>query len=109
MLWLLREREFETVHPCQWMLRVVDAPAGIAIDDPQRPANKGPLAPEDRERRGTRRTLVRPTAAVDPRGLSALYAGIPVSTLRRSGLLHDERAEELSSAFAATPFSLDYF
>ncbi|MCP9956017.1 hypothetical protein [Actinomadura madurae] len=30
MLWLLREREFETVHPCQWMLRVVDAPAGIA-------------------------------------------------------------------------------
>ncbi|SFQ16431.1 GNAT family N-acetyltransferase [Actinomadura madurae] len=126
VLWLLRERELETVHRHQWMLRVVDAPAAIAargyppgvtadvpltIDDPQRPANSGHWRLKIANGEGRLERSSEPPAAVrvDPRGLSALYAGIPVSTLRRSGLLHGERAEELSSAFAATPFSLDYF
>lgn len=44
-----------------------------------------------------------------PRGLSALYAGVPVSTLRRTGLIEGGDAEALGAAFAATPFSLDFF
>jgi len=46
------------------------------------------------------------------RGLAALYAGIPVSTLRQAGLASggtpaDDAA--LDAAFAATPFMLDAF
>ena len=44
--------------------------------------------------------------------LAALYAGTPVSTLRRSGLASGGRAADdaaLDAAFAARPFMLDYF
>ena len=126
VLWLLRERESENVDRTQWMLRVVDAPSAIEargypegvaaevpllIDDPQRPANSGHWRLEvgdgkgRLERSGEDADAVRLGAG----GLSALYAGVPVSTLRLSGLLQGGDASALSAVFAATPFSLDYF
>ncbi|MFC7584026.1 hypothetical protein ACFQYP_09895 [Nonomuraea antimicrobica] len=44
-------------------------------------------------------------------GLSALYAGIPVQTLRLSGLMSgDDRYDQaLEAAFAAKPYMLDSF
>lgn len=126
VLWLPREREHETVHRSQWMLRVVDAPAAIAargypagvaagvpleIDDPLRPANSGHwrLEIEGGEGRLERSAAGSGAVRLGPRGLSALYCGIPVPTLRRAGLLQGGDAEALGAAFAATPFSLDYF
>jgi hypothetical protein len=47
-----------------------------------------------------------------PRGLAALYAGIPVGSLRLSGLAEggDPDADAaLDGAFAATPFMVDDF
>jgi predicted acetyltransferase len=126
VLWLLREREHDDVRRSQWMLRVVDAPAAIAargypagvtaevpvsIDDPQRPGNSGHwrLTIKDGEGRLERSAETSGAVHLGPRGLSALYAGVPVATLRRSGLLQGGDADGLSAAFAATPFSLDYF
>ncbi|WP_338742946.1 GNAT family N-acetyltransferase [Actinomadura luteofluorescens] len=127
VLWLPREREHETVHRSQWMLRVVDAPAAIAargfpagvaaevpleIDDPQRSANSGRwhLEVKDGEGRLERSAATGADAVrLGPRGLAALYSGIPEPTLRRAGLLQGGNAEALAAAFAATPFSLDYF
>jgi Acetyltransferase (GNAT) domain/Sterol carrier protein domain len=45
------------------------------------------------------------------RGLAALYAGVPVSTLRLAGLAMGGTADDaaLDAAFAATPFMLDGF
>ncbi|MEU8801719.1 GNAT family N-acetyltransferase [Spirillospora sp. NPDC048819] len=126
VLWLPRERPPEIVHRTPWMLRVVDAPAAIAargypagvaaqapllVDDPQRPSNSGHwrLEIEDGEGRLEPSGETSDAVRLGPRGLSALYAGVPVSALRRSGLLQGGDAEALSPAFAATPFSLDYF
>ncbi len=50
--------------------------------------------------------------ALGARGLAALYAGIPVATLRRAGLAAggDPAGDALlDGAFAATPFMLDRF
>jgi len=50
--------------------------------------------------------------ALGPRGLAALYAGIPVATLRRAGLaVGGDPASDalLDGAFAATPFMIDRF
>ncbi|MFB4302675.1 enhanced intracellular survival protein Eis [Actinomadura sp. NTSP31] len=126
VLWLPGEREKETVQRSQWMLRVVDAPAAIAargypegvtaavplkIDDPQRPANSGHWRLEIKDGEGRLERSGEDAAAVrlGARGLSALYAGIPVATLRRAGLLQGGDAGALSAPFAAVPFSLDYF
>jgi predicted acetyltransferase len=126
VLWLPGEREKETVRRSQWMLRVVDAPAAIEargypegvavavpleIDDPQRPGNSGHWRLEIKDGEGRLERSGADAAAVrmGARGLSALYAGVPVATLRRVGLLAGGDAGALSAAFAATPFSLDYF
>ncbi len=45
-------------------------------------------------------------------GMSALFAGVPTSTLRRAGLLAGGTPgtdEFLGTAFAARPYMLDYF
>ena len=53
--------------------------------------------------------------ALGARGLAALYAGTPVTTLRRAGtlMLADGGSQDadaaLDGAFAATPFMLDGF
>ncbi|MWA06438.1 GNAT family N-acetyltransferase [Actinomadura sp. LD22] len=126
VLWLPGEREKESVGRKQWMLRVVDAPAAIEargypegvavavpleIDDPQRPGNSGHWRLEVKDGEGRLERSGEDAAAVrmGARGLSALYAGVPVSTLRRVGLLAGGDAGALSAAFAATPYSLDYF
>ncbi|TDD38895.1 GNAT family N-acetyltransferase [Actinomadura sp. KC06] len=126
VLWLLRERETEYVHRSQWMLRLVDAPAAIEargypsgvtagasllIEDPQLPANSGHWRLEIKDGEGRLERTAENAGAVrlGPRGLAALYAGVPVATLRRTGLLQGGDADALSPAFAATPFTLDYF
>ncbi|TMQ90822.1 GNAT family N-acetyltransferase [Actinomadura soli] len=129
-LWLLPEREWETVTRSQWMLRLVDAPAAIEargfpsgvgaavpllVDDPQLPANSGHWRLEIKDGEGRLERSPAPpegdadAVRVGARGLAALYAGVPVATLRRTGLLAGGNADALSAAFAAAPFSLDFF
>jgi predicted acetyltransferase len=128
---LTRERDATIIRRSMWMLRVVDVPAAIAargfplgvsasvplaINDPTRPANSGhwrltvadgtgTLSPND----------VVPAAApltLGPRGVGALYAGIPVGSLRLSGLASGGTPETdaiLDAAFAATAHMLDDF
>jgi predicted acetyltransferase len=130
--WLTRERDADIEHRSRWMLRVVDAPAAIAvrgfpaavslrvpllISDDDRPANSGRW----------RLTVAGGTGALDPRGpaadagaaltlaargLAALYAGTPLVTLRQAGLASGGTAADdaaLDAAFAATPYMLDAF
>ena len=129
--WLTRERDATISRRSMWMLRVVDAPAAIAargfppgvsvsvplqLRDQLRPANTGPW--ELTVSNGT--ASLRPNGGVvptdpltlGPRGLAALYAGIPVGSLRLSGLAEggDPDADAaLDGAFAATPFMVDDF
>jgi len=133
--WLTREPDV-TVEREPWMLRVVDAAAAIAgrgfpaaaglavglqIDDAARPGNaglwtlevgggQGALHPGAARRSG-------PSSPPGPvrlgvRGLAALYAGIPMATLRRAGLAAGGDAgtdEALDGAFAGQAFMLDEF
>jgi predicted acetyltransferase len=129
--WLTRERDAAITHRSMWMLRVVDAPAAIAargfppgvsasapleIHDQSRPANSGrwqltvadgtgALIPNDGASSPESLTL-------GPRGVAALYAGIPVARLRLAGLASGGTPKSdaaLDAAFAATPFVLDDF
>ncbi|MGH3388992.1 MAG: GNAT family N-acetyltransferase [Actinomadura sp.] len=129
VLWLTRERSSEQLRREQWMLRVVDAPGAIAargfpagvsaevplsIDDPLRPGNSGGRLLTVSEGRGRLTAAGEDPAAVrlGACGLSALYAGVRATTLRRAGLLTGgtPAADELlTAAFAATPFMYDYF
>jgi predicted acetyltransferase len=127
VLWLLRERSEEDVRLVRWMLRVLDAPAAIAargfplgvsldavfvLEDEHRPGNAGAWrltieAGSGRLERSSRDAGPRLAA----RGLSALYAGVPMATLRRAGLVAGDGADDalLDAAFAANPYMLDYF
>jgi predicted acetyltransferase len=127
--WLVRDKGLEFTDPVWWMLRLVDArsaiagrgfPAGVTVDlpielaDPQLPANSGrfrlTIADEGGSIEPDRTT--RPALELGPNGLAALYAGTPLSTLRRSGLAAGGRLDDdaaLDAAFAARPFMLDYF
>jgi len=130
---LTRERDADVHHRSMWMLRVVDAPAAIAargfpaavsltvplaIRDEARPANSGRWALTVTDGRGVLDPLTPPAVRADPpltlgaRGLAALYAGTPVSTLRQAGLAAggspaDDAA--LDTAFAGTAYMLDAF
>ena len=134
--WLTREADLDLAERTPWMLRVVDAPAAIAargfpaaavatavleLDDPQLPANsgrwtlevsggKGTLSPSRTDDNGP----VPPAAAVSlgARGFAALFAGVPLPTLRRAGLAAggDRGTDDaLDCAFAGPAFLLDYF
>jgi predicted acetyltransferase len=114
-----------------WMLRVVDAAAAIAargfppgvtasapleIHDQNRPANSGHWRLTVAGGTGTLTPnggVPSPGAlALGPRGVAALYAGIPVASLRLAGLASGGSPESdtaLDAAFAATPFMLDDF
>ncbi|HJY58143.1 MAG TPA: sterol carrier protein domain-containing protein, partial [Streptosporangiaceae bacterium] len=120
-------------HRSMWMLRVVDAPAAIAargfpaavslavplaIHDDARPANSGRWALTVTDGRGVLDPLTPSGARADPpltlgaRGLAALYAGTPVSTLRQAGLAADGSPADdaaLDTAFAGTAYMLDAF
>ena len=129
--WLARERDAAITRRALWMLRVVDAPAAIAargfppgvsasvaleVHDASRPANSGHWRLTVTDGRGD---LTQNGAGpstdpliLGPRGLAALYAGIPVATLRTAGLVSGGTPESgiaLDTAFAATPFMLDDF
>jgi predicted acetyltransferase len=128
LLWLLRDRSEDQMRRVSWMLRVLDAPAAVAgrgfppavsvdvpllLQDESRPGNAGGWRLTVREGRGRlepdaeRRDATRLTA----RGLAALYAGVPLATLRGAGVVTGDAAADplLDAAFAGTPFMLDYF
>jgi len=131
--WLTRERDADVHHRSMWMLRVVDAPAAVAargfpaavsltvplvIDDDVRSANSGRWALTVTDGRGVLDPLTPPGARADPpltlgpRGLAALYAGTPVSTLRQAGLAAGGSPPgdaALDAAFAGTAYMLDAF
>ncbi|MET9340576.1 GNAT family N-acetyltransferase [Nonomuraea sp. NPDC003804] len=126
VLWLVRERAKEQVKQTRWMFRVVDvaeaiarrgfpsvvsAHAVITVDDPERPANSGTWRLEISGGSGTAGTATGRGPRFTVNGLSALYAGIPTSTLRPAGLLSgpEEFDEALDAAFAGTPYMIDYF
>jgi predicted N-acetyltransferase YhbS len=138
--WLLREQGADVAEHFGWMLRLLDAPAAIAargfgaadlavplvITDEECPGNSGRW--QLTVRRGEGRLITHNTTggasrtspgtatgealALGARGLAALYAGIPVATLRRAGLATGGSAADdaaLDAAFAATPYMLDDF
>ncbi len=128
MLWLLRDRSGEAVHRESWMLRVLDAPAAVAargfpagvsaevplvIDDEWLPANSGGwrLTVDGGEGRLERVPERRDAVRLPTRGLGALYAGVPMATLRRAGVVEGRDGHDplLDSVFAATPYMLDNF
>jgi predicted acetyltransferase len=140
--WMLREQEAGIAVRESWMLRLLDAPAAVAargfpaaadlavplvIADDLCPANSGRWELTVRAgagslsmygtSRGASPGHAAPPAAgtpltLDARGLAALYAGIPVATLRRAALAGGGTADgdaALDAAFAATPYMLDDF
>jgi predicted acetyltransferase len=127
LFWLLRDRSTEDVHRVSWMLRVLDAPAAIAARGfPAGVSADVPIVIEDgpsQRHAGAWRLTVGggagrlERAAEDPealrlpaRALAALYAGVPLATLRRGGIATGGGTDALlDAAFAATPFMLDYF
>ncbi|MDA0635722.1 GNAT family N-acetyltransferase [Nonomuraea sp. MCN248] len=128
VLWLLRERSKETAEQVRWMFRVIDlveavarrgwpaalnAAAVVRVEDPLRAGNAGLWRLEFAGGSGaaTRETGEAGAPVLSANGFSALYAGVPVATLRRAGLMTgDERHDEvLDAAFAARPYMLDYF
>jgi predicted acetyltransferase len=135
--WLLREQDAQVSEREPWMLRLLDAQAAIAargfpavavdvplhITDEQLPHNSGlwtltvRSSGEARMVRTDAGVTAQPPGAqhalvLGARGLAALYAGTPVSTLRRAGLATGGTPEAdaaLDGAFAATAFMLDGF
>jgi predicted acetyltransferase len=137
--WQTRDADPELHQADAWMLRVVDAPTAIAgrgfpagvsvavaleITDRDRPANTGrwslevsgggasltrlsdaPPVPDS--------TVPGPDAlSLGARGFAALYAGVPVATLRLAGLAAggDPAADDaLSSAFHGPAFTTDLY
>jgi GNAT superfamily N-acetyltransferase len=132
--WLTREPDVALARRRTWMLRLVDAAGAVAgrgfppaaevraelrLTDGACPRNdgtwtlevsggKGVLAREPRPGPATRAAPL----AAGARGLAALFAGTPVATLRRAGLVSGGdpgNDAALDGAFAATAFLLDYF
>jgi len=129
--WLTRERDATVSRRAMWMLRVVDAAAAIAgrgfppgisaslpleIHDKARPANTGHWQLTVADGKGTltpNGSVSSPAPlALGPRGLAALYAGIPVAALRLSGLASggtQATDAAMDAVFAAVPYMLDSF
>ncbi|WP_336212737.1 GNAT family N-acetyltransferase [Nonomuraea sp. LPB2021202275-12-8] len=130
VLWLLRERTKEPLKRDSWMFRVLDLAAAVQrrgypavvsggavvqVDDPLRAGNTGRWRLEFSGGSGSATALgpdsAEPAPLLGVNAFSALYAGIPTATLRRSGLMSgDERYDEvLDAVFAAKPYMLDRF
>ena len=137
--WLINEPATAPHEDQSWMLRLVDAPAAIAargyppavelsvlldIADPALPGNAGrwtlqvsagagTLARADdvHEGNGFGRGA-RPSLRLGPRGLAAMFAGVPLATLRLAGLADggDPAADaSLDAAFGGRAYMIDYF
>ena len=128
LLWLLRDRSEDDLCRVSWMLRVLDAPAAVAtrgfppavsvdvplvVEDEQLPGNAGSwrLVVADGRGRLERAPEEHGAPRLPARGLAALYAGIPMATLRGAGIVGGGAAADplLDAAFATTSFMLDYF
>ncbi|MET8160072.1 GNAT family N-acetyltransferase [Sphaerisporangium sp. NPDC005289] len=131
MLWLLRERSRDSVEQTRWMLRLIDLPAAVAargypagtgldtvvrVEDRMRPSNSGAWRLRVRDGAGTATPAEGPAgdevARLTIGGMSALFAGVHTSTLRRAGLLTGgtpDGDDRLGAAFAAKPYMIDYF
>jgi predicted acetyltransferase len=132
LAWLTRESDLGLASSWQWMLRVIDAPAAIAgrgfpatagltvglhIDDAQIPANAGHWTLQVDGGKGALTHGPAPLSAAGPvrlgaRGFAALYAGVPMDTLRRADLAAggDPSADAaLDAAFAGKAFLLHDF
>ncbi|MEU6795410.1 GNAT family N-acetyltransferase [Nonomuraea wenchangensis] len=125
VLWLLPERSQDHVTEQRWMFRVLDVAAAVerrgypaavtceavvTVQDPVR--GEGTWRLDISGGSGTATPVAgAPAAVLTANGLSALYSGVPTSTLRVAGLMSgDERFDEaLDAAFAAKPYMLDYF
>ncbi|MEV5558997.1 GNAT family N-acetyltransferase [Nonomuraea wenchangensis] len=125
VLWLLPERSQDHVTEQRWMFRVLDVAAAVerrgypaavtceavvTVQDPVR--GEGTWRLDISGGSGTATPAAgAPAAVLTANGLSALYCGVPTSTLRVVGLMSgDERFDEvLDAAFAAKPYMLDYF
>jgi len=134
--WLTREPDVSVRNDHSWMLRVIDPAAAISgrgfgtgtsvrvplrLADPDLPANAGlhTLTVRDGEgaleRCATTGQADSPRSgplATGPRGFAALYAGVPLATLRVAGLVSggdQDTDAALDTVFAATPYLLYYF
>ena len=94
----------------------VSARVPLRVTDHGRPANAGSWQLTVAEGTGTltpNGTMSpRDPLTLGPRGLAALYAGIPPATLRLAGLASGGSPDAdaaLDAAFAATPYMLDEF
>ncbi|GAA1279379.1 hypothetical protein Psi02_68050 [Planotetraspora silvatica] len=131
VLWMLRERQSDEVRQTRWMYRLIDLPAAVGqrgfpagvsldmvieVDDPQRAANSGTWRLEVASGSGTASAGAATEPGRSPRfaigGLSALFAGVPTSTLRRTGRLaggSPEADDLLDAAFNCAAYMIDYF
>jgi predicted acetyltransferase len=134
--WLIREPDVRLRREKQWMLRVLDPAAAISgrgfpaaaradvpllLADPDLPGNAGLFVLTVRDGAGALRpgptghtaaSSAAAPVALGPRGFAALYAGVPMATLRAAGLAAggDRQADAaLDAVFTAQPFLLDYF
>lgn len=127
--WLTREAAARQEFAQSWMLRVVDAPAAIAgrgfppgvalelvltLGDEQRAGNAGAWRLSVSDQRGELSRVPESSTALrlGAGGFAALYAGVPVATLRRAGLAvggEAERDAQLDAAFTGQAFMPDYF
>ncbi|NYF43983.1 GNAT family N-acetyltransferase [Streptosporangium sandarakinum] len=129
VFWLLGERVNDEVAQARWMFRVVDPAAAVAgrgfpagvtldavvhVDDPERPASSGPWHLSVSGGSGTAQpagTIPKTAPALTAGGLSALFAGVPTTTLRRAGILTGpaDADDALDAAFHARPYMTDAF
>ena len=136
--WLLGERDVSLSRDEQWMLRVLDPAAAVEargfpataqaavplrLADPDLPGNAGRYMLEVADGRGALSAADGQTAQAarsrddepvgfGPRGFAALYAGVPMATVRAAGLAAggDPRSDGmLDAVFAAQPYMLDRF
>lgn len=131
--WLLRDRRVHDGGAAHndWMLRLIDLPAAIeargypaavavdvviAVEDAQRPGNSGVWRLRIDAGKGSAVPLDRTAPAAAPHftigGLSALFAGVPTATLRRTGRLSGGSRDTdaaLDAAFNCAAYMIDYF
>jgi predicted N-acetyltransferase YhbS len=134
--WLTSEPDVRLRRHKTWMLRLLDPSAAIAgrgfparadasvallLADPELPASDGLHTLSVHDGEGslipgiTARTSSSPAAPpvrLGPRGFAALFAGVPMATLRVAGLAAggDPGADDvLDGLFVGNPYLLDYF
>jgi predicted acetyltransferase len=129
VLWLLTDAAARLTSDHSWAVRVADASAAITargfpdtvelsvplvIEDAGMPANQGCWQLILQNGKGRLEPVsgaqARDALVLGARGLSALYAGVPLAVLRRTGLLpvgSTEFDSALDTAFATRPYVLD--